>query len=103
MPGYQPTLERSVKRKTPRNPGHLAWERQRRYTPARDQSNARHLQELDRNFLLHPFTEHKQMREFSTHFVLEGEGANIGYGCKRSHQRPANRSREGRIIRYSSI
>ncbi|HEY5777939.1 MAG TPA: aminotransferase [Terrimicrobiaceae bacterium] len=39
-----------------------------------DQSVTRDLQEQDRKFLVHPFTDHAQLRESGTHIVLEGRG-----------------------------
>jgi putrescine---pyruvate transaminase len=32
------------------------------------------LQEQDRNFLIHPFTDHSELHAFGTHVVVEGEG-----------------------------
>ena len=39
-----------------------------------DQASIRELQEQDRNFLLHPFTDHVQLHGLGTHIVVEGEG-----------------------------
>jgi putrescine---pyruvate transaminase len=67
-----------------------------------DQSSTRDLQEQDRQFLVHPFTDHSQLHEVGTHIVVKGEGCyfhdesgrrildglaglwcvNVGYGSK---------------------
>ena len=39
-----------------------------------DQAAIRDLQELDRSFLLHLFTDHIELHEVGTRIVLEGEG-----------------------------
>jgi putrescine---pyruvate transaminase len=39
-----------------------------------DRSSTRDLQEQDRNFLVHPFTDHVQLHGAGTHIIPEGEG-----------------------------
>jgi len=40
-----------------------------------DQASIRDLQELDRSFLLHLFTDHIELHKVGTRIVLEREGA----------------------------
>ena len=78
MPRYQPTLERSVKRKKAgQKPGISRSAAEADKLFFMDQSLTRDLQEQDRNFLVHPFTDHSQLHALGTHIVLEGDGCYI--------------------------
>lgn len=78
MPRYQPTPEYSVKCKSSdRKRDDSQSEVKAGTILTMDQSSTKDLQEQDRNFLVHPFTDHAQLREAGTHIVLEGEGCYI--------------------------
>ena len=78
MPRYQPTHEYSVKRKkNDRERDGSQSEVEPGTILTMDQLSTKDLQEQDRHFLVHPFTDHAQLREAGTHIVLEGEGCYI--------------------------
>ena len=59
-----------------------------------DQASIRDLQELDRSFLLHLFTDHIELHKVGTRIVLEGEGC----FCRDSRA-PIPRSAGGVVVR----